>query len=959
MTPRSRARPGVRWTRLLSIAILGAASTWWGEGSALAQVARIQNAKGSVENGSSVAATWPAATGAGRLLVALVAFGGGTAATITPPDPAWTLVRRENHGASQGGAIYYWPNASPQSGASTWGLGSNTDATIFLIEYQGVRGTDPLDVAASQQGNVSPLVIPAVVTTQSDEIVVALGSVHKKSVVFSDPTSGFSLVDSDSAPGNGQESAFFAERVLTATGTTAATVSEDGANSNWVGLAATFKVAAKYWRATTSGGAGDAGGWADTSGGATASAPGSSDIVIFDDNGPANCLVTAPLSVRGIEIRPGFAGTITHAAGVTVTVSGGFSLLGGAYQNEGGTLTVGGAGQISGGTFSAGTGSNRFGGGLTVSSAASLQMPSSGGELALGAGTTLQLDGTLSATATTAPTIRALTGSFTFSVGATAVLDVAALVVNGAAATGMTIANGATYTRLRGVQFRNNAGGVGSRHLQITANALDLVMPGVFFDGSAQTNIRLIGNGDGDGATRLTAEDRGAPVSGARAGEAFDDDDDDDTAGGGNGLADNPSTNGAVVQWVRSAPFDTAGQIAGYPTPAFDWNTFAWYATYVGYRNAGGAGTADRVYVRGADGDALYAYDLAEANGDLVGTPHWDTVNEVTSGLDANGDGDVTDAAVHVLYLATTTGKIVKLVDTGGALVLPGAASPWTAPFTDGAVSSITSPLISDGNNLYFGGADASALPRIYAVQVGPGPSERTLARNVLAAGPIRTAPAVAVINGASYLFAGSEAAGGTAHLYRIDVATGLIDADYTSATGHLTARVTVVGGHVHVGDTGGRLHGVDGADFTGPLFEGLAGFPFSDGINHASCGGVCGISAPSYVDMGTGRVYFGDQDGHLYAVAAGGTIVPGYPVRGTTDALTSGPVLRNGILAVGTNAGRLLLVDESTATLVRTYRFGSAAISTVAFDINRGQYLLATDSGGLYFVAAEPDPTP
>ena len=151
--------------------------------------------------------------------------------------------------------------------------------------------------------------------------------------------------------------------------------------------------------------------------------------------------------------------------------------------------------------------------------------------------------------------------------------------IDGASASGMTIASGATFSRLRNVQFRNNMGGAGSRHLQITANALDLVMPGMFFDGSAQSNVRLIGNGDGDGPTRVTVENRGPSVSGARAGEAFDDD--DDTAGGGDGLPENPATNGAVVQWVRSAPSDVAGQIAGYPTPAFDWNTFAWYANYV------------------------------------------------------------------------------------------------------------------------------------------------------------------------------------------------------------------------------------------------------------------------------------------------------------------------------------------------------------------------------------------
>jgi len=942
-------------TRPASSALVVAAVLLWA-GRASGQIVRVQDVTGALENGTAVSATWPQATVAGRLLVASVGYTGGSAVTITPPGVGWTLIARNDHAAAIGTAVYCWQNAPAQSGTSTWTLsGINRDASLVLAEYDGLRASGALDVSASTQGTNGAISSPNVATTQTDELAIVLATVEGHGMTFGSPSGGFSMIDTVTAPGAGKPTSFLAERILSATATVGSSVSPSG-GGRWTALVVTFKAAAKYWRPSTPAGATDGSAWADTSGGGATSMPGPSETIVFDGSGTGDCAVTSALGVRAIEIRAGFTGTITHAPGVTITLANGFSQAGGTYRNDGGTLLITGAGAITGGTFAVGAGVSRFTGGLTVASGAVLTLTGATGELAVGSGGVLAVNGTLSATAATAPVIDGISGTFAFSVGATAILDVTALSIKNTDAAGLTIANGATFTRFQGVRFQNNAGGSGSRHLQIAANALSLAMPGAYFDATAATNIRLVGNGDGDGTTRITVEDKGPGTSGALAGEAHDDDDDS----AGTGTADHPTTNGAVVQWVRAAPADTAGVIVGFPSPAYDWGTFEWYATYAAYRDVAGAGTADRVYVRKQDGDAAYAYDLAQINGDLASMPLWDTVNELTSGVDANGDGDTADPAVHVVYLATTTGAVLKLVDTGAALVAPGAASPWSTAFSAAATASVTSPLVSDGNNIYFGGADGFGAPRLYGVQIAAGSSEKTLAKNVLVASPVRTAPALAILNARTYLFAGSTAVAGTAHLYRVDVATGLIDADYADATGDLSARVAVADGHVIVGDMAGRLHDVDGADFVAPLFQSVAGFPYADSGNHPTCSGVCGISAPAYVDMATGRIYFGDQDGHLYAITSTGAAVPGFPMRPTTGALSSGPVFSGGVLAVGTAAGGVLLIDESSATVLKTYQFGTtAAISTIAYDSDHNQYLLATDGGALYFLPGQSDPTP
>jgi hypothetical protein len=112
---------------------LVAAAVLLSAGQASGQIARVQDVTGAVQNGTAVAATWPQATVAGRLLVASVGYTGGSGVTITPPNVGWTLITRNDHASAIGAAVYYWQGAPAQSGTITWTWsGGNQDASLVL-----------------------------------------------------------------------------------------------------------------------------------------------------------------------------------------------------------------------------------------------------------------------------------------------------------------------------------------------------------------------------------------------------------------------------------------------------------------------------------------------------------------------------------------------------------------------------------------------------------------------------------------------------------------------------------------------------------------------------------------------------------------------------------------------------------------------------------------------------------
>jgi hypothetical protein len=531
---------------------------------------------------------------------------------------------------------------------------------------------------------------------------------------------------------------------------------------------------------------------------------------------------------------------------------------------------------------------------------------------------------------------------------------------SGADAAGLLVSSTAGIASLRRINFSVINAAAGARHLTVQVPGLNsLLCPGCTFGavGAGQSNVRMLA-ADGAVNSRIVFEDRGTAMSGAGAGEALDLDDD----ANGNGVLDGADpSNGAIVYWVYTAADDLEGQIEGFPTSAFDWDLYAWYSTYAAYKNVYGPNTASRIYVRDLNGDRRNYYEIPQADGEVIGLPLWVTENEtVPPAYDANGDGDLTDTNVHAVYVATRKGKVFKLIDDGTGLSLPGSNSPWSTPFSSAEVTAITSPLILDRVNLYFGGVGADAKNRFFGVQYMGGAGEKTLVKSIttLAAMPaITTAPSTQGISGKTYAFAGSDASGGTAHVYRMDIPVGIVDADNATPRHDVTGAIVHRNYRLHVGDRGGRMHGIDTR-----LFGNLAGWPYRDVVNHDVTGldaGLYPISSMPFMNTLTNRIYYGDECGHLYAMAPAGTPLAGYPVN-VGQPVRTAPLFWQGVIVAGTAGGKVALVDESSSAVFKTYSLGTgSAMSTVSYDSLKIKYLVATGDGKLFYLNVEADPTP
>ncbi|MFH1024486.1 MAG: hypothetical protein V1809_13985, partial [Planctomycetota bacterium] len=640
----------------------------------------------------------------------------------------------------------------------------------------------------------------------------------------------------------------------------------------------------------------------------------------------------------------------------------------------GGTLTVAGTLTVDKGVLD--TGANT----LVLSGAAKTHRVKTGGELRMSGAGAIQVADTgivqtdydaatpgifksTNASATVTKT-GAGAGGFAFRVYGTA--DITGLTFGYAGLEGLEIGDGTnqpTLTNLSNVTFQNHPGGSG-KFLTARVN-------GPFEFNPANVNFAAITSGynvqlaDNDGVTdgneilTMTFQER---EMGAGAGESKDLDNDTNDDGMANAGGD------AVISWVYTAqrlPTSTSSSIEGYAESAYD-DGGVWYATYVTYKNITGAGTTDRIYIRDANGDAAAGYatpyfDIPQGDGDIVGAPWWDQEDEAVYG-DVNGNGVATDGSINVVYVATSGGKIYKLIDTGTTFDVPGAANPWNTAFENAAVTGITSGLISNKTNLYFGGTTAGADPRIFSIQI----SNKTLAKNI--DGPpstIATVPALRNISGDIYLFVGSNANAGQAHIYRVDVTGGVIQADNITPLHDVKNPLTIAGfgaGRLYVGDDGGRMHAIDAGDFAAPEFANIAGFPYRDenvGRHAAAPGTVPAITGWPFMDNATLKAYYGDADGHFYILDGAGALVGGYPIKPASVGY-SRPDVFLGVITAGTEDGQLLFIDESTGTVFKRYRFGSGKkICDIGYDWASDMYVVGTDKGDLYYVAWESDPTP
>ncbi|HEY0706047.1 MAG TPA: PQQ-binding-like beta-propeller repeat protein, partial [Polyangia bacterium] len=277
---------------------------------------------------------------------------------------------------------------------------------------------------------------------------------------------------------------------------------------------------------------------------------------------------------------------------------------------------------------------------------------------------------------------------------------------------------------------------------------------------------------------------------------------------------------------------------------------------------------------------------------------------------------------------------------------------------------TITTPLAQDTSYLYWGG-NASGTHKLWTLS-------KTSTTRLPAGSPLSTstttnnaAPALWV-SGSTYAYLGLAG-----RVSKINVSTQANVADNTNpaSTNPVTGRITVVNDALYAGDDNGYLWKLD----PGTNFAASSGlykhWGYKDTTNHAACGGVCQVKN-HYYDPTATNVYFGDQDGHLYVINSSGSAKTGYPYRpGTSsDAFTTAPFHRTGVILAGTTTGTLYVIDQSTngttPGLIRKYQFGpTTKVSGIAYNPNVTAYMVSTaddtnKDGKLYYIDLVSDPT-
>ncbi|MES1166303.1 MAG: LamG-like jellyroll fold domain-containing protein, partial [Verrucomicrobiota bacterium] len=658
---------------------------------------------------------------------------------------------------------------------------------------------------------------------------------------------------------------------------------------------------------------------------------------------------------------PGTGGTATLTLGGAVTVDGALALDSGSLSTSTFNLTASNSGStlatVSAGTLTIGSGTVSLKGGATFQSTGTLTMATSGGTLAMGSGTTLTIDGTLNASSTGA-TINSGGGAstyYTFTVGSTAsatpTVNISGLAVqntNGGMAIGATIAALPVVTRFDNIAF---SGGTGTQLLSIKAATLYLQSNGCTFDNSATYAVTMAGNGTGSGAgprALFGSATCATNTSGICATSQKSDDD-----GNNDGVADHPSTNGAVVQFVRAAPY-TAGTLVGFPTAAFDWNTFAYYSTYAAFHNAS-AGTNDMIYILDEAGAPITSWTDTTAGETITGTPQW--VTPVSGGT-------------HYVYVSvngssSNTGKVYRLIDTGtGSAGRLTVDSSWASSGAYSCSCTITSGLSMDASNLYWAATTASA-------QVLAGIKQSNGAV-ISASWPVTTpanvttsSPTLVTQSGTTTLYLGV-----TADLLQLAV-TGTTFVQNTKP-GTITGRVSVGTSllssttgtqRAYAGDSAGTLWAISPSNFTGTNYL----------WSYAAGSGITNNTYDSFTDT----VQFGTSGGKVVVLTGAGSGTAGvtlnttYPVTlDASDPITAAPLYYSGVLVVGTTKGKLYFLDRNTGlsspngvSTLATYSFGpTESVSTIAFDPDLSRYMVSTSStasdGRIYYFDLVADQT-
>jgi hypothetical protein len=261
-----------------------------------------------------------------------------------------------------------------------------------------------------------------------------------------------------------------------------------------------------------------------------------------------------------------------------------------------------------------------------------------------------------------------------------------------------------------------------------------------------------------------------------------------------------------------------------------------------------------------------------------------------------------------------------------------------------------------DTTNVYWAGNNGSGSRKLFSLPL----TSTTLNGSYSLTSDITAVPSV-IAGSPTYMFGAQTS---TIYRFASDLSATLTS---TVADTAITGRLTIQSGILYFIENDGTVWALNTSNLsTNWSYQDTNASRHSGGCTSAN---QCS-SQSLFVQVLTGRVTYGDQDGHVYVVSkngSSGTLLSGYPIRPglSTDVFTTAPLVSNGIIAIGTSGGKVFLIDQQNASsapqLVRTYNFRSA-ISTISYDRNSstsGEYMITTADGRLFYVSRITDPTP
>jgi hypothetical protein len=210
---------------------------------AMSAITRVQLASGTAQSQHTITVNWGQPTQAGDLLVAVFSASNVAAIGNFTPPAGWQLAKSYEWNNIKN-AIYYIPNCASGRTSETFTAPNFPDLILQLGEYSGIATVSPLDRTAFD-GDHTPANGTTVqtgttpVTAQSKELVITALTTYAQTS-FTAATNSFAKL-SDLNIGWNLTTAMY-ERIVTTPAAYGHSASVGG-NTQWLGLAVTFKSA--------------------------------------------------------------------------------------------------------------------------------------------------------------------------------------------------------------------------------------------------------------------------------------------------------------------------------------------------------------------------------------------------------------------------------------------------------------------------------------------------------------------------------------------------------------------------------------------------------------------------------------------------------------------------------------------------------------------------------------------